>query len=187
MARSNSNTARQDRFNRDDNEHGVIGIDHFAMPADDIELMARFIEEVLGGEPYYVTGFDPEDEAKGKPRQVFMRVGNVLMQCAEPITGGVTVGKGDTNPWPHWAFLMSAEGLQRNLARLDEMGIPYFGPAEHVGGDSFSAYFASPEGHKLELVTYDDYPAEKVIGIFGPKGAGTPQWADLFYEWTPSS
>jgi hypothetical protein len=93
------------------------------------------------------------------------------------------VGKDDLNPWPHWAFTTTARGLERNVERLKELGIPVFGPAEHVGGDSFSAYFASPEGHKLEIVTYEDFPKEKTIGIFGAPGVGHPQWGTLFHDW----
>jgi catechol 2,3-dioxygenase-like lactoylglutathione lyase family enzyme len=177
------NTLREDRFNREDNKFELLAMDHFALPCNDVPLMARFVIEVLGGEPYYVVGFD-QPPGGGRPKQAFLRVGNVLFQCSPPIDREPSrIGRNDINPWPHWAFLTTAKGLEENCERLKSMGIPVFGPAEHVGGDSYSAYFATPEGHKLEIVTYEDFPKEKTIGVFGAPGVGHPQWGELFYEW----
>jgi catechol 2,3-dioxygenase-like lactoylglutathione lyase family enzyme len=178
------NTLREDRFLRDDNAFDLLGMDHCAIPCADVELMARFVIEVLGGEPYYVVGFD-QAPGGGRPKQAFLRVGNVLFQCSPPIDGVQKVGKDDPNPWPHWAFTTTAERLERNCERLRSLDIPVFGPAEHVGGDSYSAYFASPEGHKLEIVTYEDFPKDKTIGVFGAPGVGHPKWGtgELFHTW----
>lgn len=181
----NLNVEAGTRYLRDDNEFGLIGLDHFALPVLDVDLMVRFIHEVLGGEPYYRAGYDELDREMGRAKHVFMRVGNVLMQIATPRDGKLKVGKDDLNAWPHWAFTVTAEDLDRNIERVRSLGIPVFGVVEHRGyGGNVSAYFASPEGHKLELTTYDDYPAEKIIGMTGA-GLG-PHWDKLFHDWPNS-
>lgn len=150
-----------ERYEADGNEFGLLGMDHFALETLDIQLMARFIEEVLGGKPYYYAGFDEADRAAGRVKHIFLRVGNVLVQCAEPKNGKMGVRKDDPNVSPHWAFTVTAAGLDQNIERLRRLGIPVIGPIQHRGLDITSAYFQSPEGHKLEICTWEPYPAEK--------------------------
>jgi catechol 2,3-dioxygenase-like lactoylglutathione lyase family enzyme len=159
-----------------DNAFGLRGLDHFALETMDIARMARFIHEVLGGEPYYFAGFDETDRAAGRVRHIFMRVGNVLMQCAEPKNGRSAIRKDDPNVGPHAAFRVSAADLDRNVARLKKLGIPVAGPVRHRGVDVVSAYFQSPEGHKLEICTWDPYPQDKA-------GLGRIDWPSLAHEW----
>jgi hypothetical protein len=149
------------RYAADDNEFGLRGMDHFALETLDIERMESFIREVLGGKPYYYAGFDSTDAQLGRVRHIFLRVGNVLVQCAEPKNGRISVRKDDPNVSPHFAFTVSAEGLDRNVERLRRLNIPVQGPVRHRGVDIVSSYFQSPEGHKLEICTWDSYPADK--------------------------
>jgi catechol 2,3-dioxygenase-like lactoylglutathione lyase family enzyme len=171
------------RFDRDDNPFGLLGIDHVALPATDMDVMARFIGEVLGGEFYYVAGYDETDRELNRSKHVFMRVGPTLVQFASPQDGQQKVGKSDYNSWPHWAFGVTAEGMRNNVARLRELGIPVWGPVEHRGVEAVSAYFTSPEGHKLELVTYEPEAVEQSIGVAGAPGVGQVVWGDLFHDW----
>lgn len=166
-----------------DNEYGLLGFDHFALPSLDVDLMYAFITEVLGGVPYYMAGFDEVDRRLGRKKHIFMRVGTTLMQCATPNDGRIKIGTDDSNSWPHWAFTVTPGGMDANIARLRALGIPVFGPIEHRGANAVSAYFASPEGHKLELITWDEYPDENKLGISGQPGVGRVDWPSLYHSW----
>jgi hypothetical protein len=149
------------RYEAGDNEFGLRGMDHFALETLDIQLMERFIREVLGGKSYYYAGFDSTDVQLGRVRHIFLRVGSVLVQCAEPKNGKISVRKDDPNVSPHFAFTVSAESLDRHVERLRRLSIPVQGPVRHRGVDIVSCYFQSPEGHKLELCTWDPYAVER--------------------------
>jgi hypothetical protein len=164
------------RHAADDNAFGLRGIDHFALETLNIELMERFIREMLGGSPYYYAGFDATDRQMGRVCHIFLRVGNVLVQCAEPKNGKIHVSKDDPNISPHFAFAVSAQDLDRNVDRLRREGIPVQGPVRHHGVDVVSAYFQSPEGHKLEICTWEPYPPEKAP-------YGRIDWPALAHEW----
>lgn len=171
------------RHARRDNRYGLQGIDRCSLPTLDVDGLCRFVAEVLGGELYAASGCDEADRALGLPRQVVMRVGRVLLQLAEPADGRLVCGRVDANAWPHWAFAVSAADLERNVERLRSLGIPVFGPVTHAGEFSAAAYFASPEGHKLELKTYDLYPADKLAGEMGAPGVGYTDWPALRHDW----
>jgi hypothetical protein len=79
------------------------------------------------------------------------------------------------------------EDLTRNCERLRALGIPVFGPVAHRGAGVTSAYFASPEGHKLELCTWEEFPAEETIGVMGAPDVGHIDWPSMFYEWPSKS
>lgn len=179
----NMNAAPGSRFDDDTNEFGLNGIDHVALPANDMATMARFLSEVLGGKPYYVAGYDDVDRKMGRREHVFMRIGPTLVQFAAPKDGIQKVGKADLNSWPHWAFLVTADALKANVERLRALGIPVYGPVEHRGVEAVSAYFASPEGHKLELVSYEGEAKAHSIGQAGAPGVGHPEWDKLFHNW----
>jgi catechol 2,3-dioxygenase-like lactoylglutathione lyase family enzyme len=164
------------RYARTDNEFGLRGMDHVALETLDIELMARFIAEALGGKPYYYAGFDAADQAAGRVKHIFLRVGGVLLQCAEPKNGKVSLRKDDPNVSPHWAFTVSAADLDNNIARLRRLGIPVTDPIHHRGVDITSAYFQSPEGHKLEICTWESYPLEKTREM-------RIDWPSLAHNW----
>jgi catechol 2,3-dioxygenase-like lactoylglutathione lyase family enzyme len=164
------------RYDADDNQFGLRGLDHFALETLDIELMERFIREVLGGKPYYYAGFDSTDAKLGRVRHIFLRVGTMLVQCAEPKNGEISVRKDDPNVSPHFAFAVSAEHLDRNVERLRRLHIPVQGPVRHRGVDVVSCYFQSPEGHKLEICTWDPYPADKAP-------YGRIDWPALAHDW----
>jgi hypothetical protein len=138
------------RYDADDNQFGLRGLDHFALETLDIEL--------------------------GRVRHIFLRVGTMLVQCAEPKNGEISVRKDDPNVSPHFAFAVSAEHLDRNVERLRRLHIPVQGPVRHRGVDVVSCYFQSPEGHKLEICTWDPYPADKAP-------YGRIDWPALAHDW----
>jgi catechol 2,3-dioxygenase-like lactoylglutathione lyase family enzyme len=170
------------RYDRHDNPFELNGLDHFALPTLDIALMERFIREVLGGEPYYYAGFDETDARMGRVGHIFIRVGHVLMQCAEPANGKMIFRKDDENISPHFAFTTTPAGLDANTERLRGIGIPVAGPFRHLNVDVTSVYFQSPEGHKLEICTWEPYPHEKA-GVMGAAGVGHVHWPSLAHTW----
>jgi catechol 2,3-dioxygenase-like lactoylglutathione lyase family enzyme len=164
------------RYAATDNQFGFRGLDHFALETMNIEILERFIREVLGGKPYYYAGFDADDRSSGRVPHVFLRVGSVLMQCAQSKSGKTNVRKDDPNIGPHIGLLVSAEDLDANVARLRKLGIPVAGPVRHRGVDVVSAYFQTPEGHKLEICTWDPYPKERAP-------FGRIDWPSLAHSW----
>lgn len=171
------------RFKTVTNKFGFTGVDHVALPAIDMDRMAKFLTEVLGGEIYYVAGYNDVDAELGRSKHVFVRIGETLVQFAGPQDGIQKVGKDDHNSWPHWAFGVTAEGLHENVERLRGLGIGVWGPVEHRGVEAVSAYFTSPEGHKLELVTYEPDALKYSIGVAGAPGVGHMDWDELFHSW----
>lgn len=179
----NRNPEAGTRFDKSDNAFGLTGVDHVALPCLDMDRMYRFLTEVLGGEPFYMAGFDETDREMGRREHVFMRIGTTMFQFANPKDGIQKVGKDDLNSWPHWAFGMSAQALKDNVDRLRSLGIPVHGPVEHRGIDAVSAYFATPEGHKLEFVSYDAEAKDHSIGMAGQPNVGHTEWTKLFHDW----
>jgi catechol 2,3-dioxygenase-like lactoylglutathione lyase family enzyme len=181
MTLQNRTSPEGHRHAETDNEFGLGRLDHFALPTRNIELMERFIREVLGGKPYYYAGFDETDRKMGRAKHIFIRVGDVLMQCAEPADGNMIIRKEDPNSPPHQAFLVTAKDLDMNVARLRALGIPVAGPYRHRGIDVVSAYFQSPEGHKLEICTWEPYAGQALMT--GDPGVGTVPWTTLAHDW----
>lgn len=179
-ALANLNPRVGQRLEADDNEFGLQCMDHVALETMNIELMAAFIREVLGGKPYYYAGFDPTDTAQGRVKHIFLRVGNVLLQCAEPKNGKISLRKDDPNVSPHWAFGVTAANFDRNIERLRKLGIPVTDPIQHRGLDVTSAYFQSPEGHKFEICTWEPYPAAKAKQM-------RIDWPALAHNWPHNS
>lgn len=177
----NRTTPVGERDKSAENVFGLSGVDHFALPTRDITLMERFIREVLGGAPYYYAGFDETDRSMGRVPHIFIRVGNVLFQCTEVPEGEMTVSKDDENIAPHVAFKVSAKDLEANFERLKKI-IPVSGPYRHRGIDCTTFYFMSPEGHKLEICTWEPYPEEK-SKMMGAPGVGIMKWRDLVHDW----
>ncbi|WP_105405264.1 VOC family protein [Neorhizobium sp. T7_12] len=181
FALKNVNPERGAREEKTDNVFGLWGLDHFALPARDLLLMERFVREFLGGEAYYYAGFDDYDRGINRKPHLFVRIGNTLLQCTEE-TGPSTPQADDPNIAPHWAFRTTAEGLDANIERLKREGIPFFGPMAHRDIEVVSVYFRSPEGHKLEICTWNEYPEAKTK-MMGAPGVGFIPWKELMHHW----
>jgi catechol 2,3-dioxygenase-like lactoylglutathione lyase family enzyme len=163
-----------------DNVFGLEGVDHVALPTRNIVLIERFTREVLGGKPYYYAGFDDSDRQMGRRPHIFVRVGTVLFQFTEE-PGAVLNSKSDPHISPHTAFRVKAAAFDANIDRLRKLGIPVAGPFRHRDISCVSVYFQSPEGHKLELVTYEPYPYDKAQ-LIGEKGVRV-EWPSLTHDW----
>ncbi len=173
------------RDDRADNKMDLWGMDHFAMPVKDVARMEKFVREVLGGEPYYYAGFDESDRKMGRKPHLFMRIGNTLFQCTEE-AGPSYPHPDDNDISPHWAFGTTPEGLDKNVEWLKSHGIPVAGPLRHKDVDCVSIYFKTPEGHKLEICTWQGYPEEKSQLMGGP-GVGFLNWPKLAHNWPHES
>ena len=112
-------------------------------------------------------------DAKGKEKILYYVKANG--NCCQ-LDGKTTLDKNNGNVSPHWAFEVSAEDLDKNIARLRSLGIPVIGPVSHRDIDVTSAYFQSPEGHKLEICTWDPYPVEKTT-------PGRIDFPSLAHDW----
>ncbi len=125
--------------------YGNQGLDHVAIAAADVERSRRFYAEVLGLERAH--------EAWDVP----------IVMAAEGT--GVAIFSRDRHPSPtpedaeppatrilHIAFRVDREGFERARAELAERGLEVVFSDHDI---SHSIYFDDPDGHKLELTTYE--------------------------------
>jgi catechol 2,3-dioxygenase-like lactoylglutathione lyase family enzyme len=118
------------------------GLDHVAITVADLERSHDFYANVLGLERVYEEWHEPVFMvAAGSGLALFSRESHP--------------GSGDGPPEirvMHIAFRVSREQFDRARAELPEVGIdPRF--VDH--GASHSIYFPDPDGHEIELTTYD--------------------------------
>jgi catechol 2,3-dioxygenase-like lactoylglutathione lyase family enzyme len=78
---------------------------------------------------------------------------------------------------PHIAFRVSPDEMLRWKARLNDRGVPTFGPTRLGPPGQASLYFNDPSGNHLELTT---------LGFTGETPVGAPDMEVLQYEWRRS-
>lgn len=117
----------------------VEGIDHVALSVADQPRSIAWYRDVLGLERRHeeTWGDFPAVMAAGET--------SVALFPADQGAGG---GPG----MRHLAFRVDRRSFERAQAELRERGIE-FEPADH--GISHSIYFADPDGHSIELTTYE--------------------------------
>jgi catechol-2,3-dioxygenase len=181
---TNVNPAPGTRSRVPTNPHGLTGMDHVALPARDPGRAARFYEQVLGGTLYYATGYSDQDKDLGRVPHIFVHVGDVLIQVAYPSDGESFPDPDNPSLWPHWAFAASPGVLDAMCERLREHDVPFSGPHSHLNVEAVSIYFMDTEGNKLEICTWEPYPAEETTMLGGPGGA-TLDYPSLAHRWRP--
>ena len=116
-----------------------IALNHTIVETRDRDAGAAFLAEVLGlPAPYRFGPFTVVEVAHGTSLD-FMDV---------------------TDPHPqHYAFLVGDDAFPVITERLRERGVPTFAdpmqrrPGENTNDGGRGTYFASPEGHNLEILT----------------------------------
>lgn len=121
---------------------GNQGLDHVAIAVEDVERSRRFYSEVLGLERAHEEWDVPVVlAANGTGVAIFdkdLHPGNDEGQPATRIL--------------HIAFRLDREGFERAREQLAAEGLePHF--SDH--GIAHSIYFSDPDGHQLELTTYE--------------------------------
>lgn len=118
------------------------GIDHVALAARDVEESARWYIDVLGFEHRYPGMWD------GVP--VFVGKGTTALALFPKR------GSGDATPryagMLHLAFRTSRDGFVAAQRELQQRGIAFTFEDHEI---SQSIYFRDPDGHELEITTYE--------------------------------
>jgi catechol 2,3-dioxygenase-like lactoylglutathione lyase family enzyme len=123
-------------------KYGNQGLDHVAIAVADVDRSQRFYADVLGFERAHAEWDVPVVmAANGTGVAIFDKA--------------LHPGQGESTPEVrilHIAFRVDRDGLERARDELAERGLnPQF--SDH--GISHSLYFNDPDGHQLELTTYE--------------------------------
>ena len=121
------------------------GIDHVAVGVRDVERSAKWYIEVLGFERLY------EDAWGGVP--TFVGKGNtgIALFPASPDAKSTTPTHRDIRML-HLAFRANRENFLAAQRELEERGIKFEFQNHEI---SQSIYFRDPDGHQLEITTYE--------------------------------
>jgi catechol 2,3-dioxygenase-like lactoylglutathione lyase family enzyme len=124
-------------------KYGNQGLDHVAIAASDVERSQRFYADVLGFERAHSEWDVPVVmAANGTGVAIFHR--DLHAADGDPGDPDVRI--------LHIAFRVNSEGLARAREELAERGMEVRF-SDH--GISHSIYFTDPDGHQLELTTYE--------------------------------
>ncbi len=121
------------------------GIDHVALAVRDVERSANWYVEVLGFERLH------EDMWNGIP--TFLGKGNTAIALfpANSNTRSTSSTRGDIRML-HLAFRANRDGFLAAQEELKRRGIKFEFQYHEI---SHSIYFRDPDGHELEITTYE--------------------------------
>jgi catechol 2,3-dioxygenase-like lactoylglutathione lyase family enzyme len=121
------------------------GIDHVAMSVRDVERSAEWYIDVLGFERRYQEMWDgvPVFVGKGRTAIALFPV-SAKESSARSERGGVRM--------LHLAFRANRKSFLAAQEELKQRGIQFEFQDHEI---SHSIYFSDPDGHKLEITTYD--------------------------------
>ncbi len=120
-------------------------IDHVAITVRDIGLAAKWYMEVLGLERYY------EETWNGVPTMVGKGGTCIALFKAKGENPHSPAGP-DTFTMTHLAFKADRKNFEEAQKTLKEKGIDFEFDDHDI---SHSIYFKDPDGHRLEITTYE--------------------------------
>jgi catechol 2,3-dioxygenase-like lactoylglutathione lyase family enzyme len=120
-------------------------IDHIAISVSDVETSVKWYRDVLGLERRH------EDAWKGYPAMVCAGDTCVALFPVESDSPEYIEGR-KFLAMRHFAFRVDRENYNRSKLELPERGIQF---REEDHGISHSIYFDDPDGHHLEITTYE--------------------------------
>lgn len=120
-----------------------VGLDHVVVEVRDVEKSVAFYGEGLGMQSVRLGQF-----REGKAPFVSMRAGASLVDLMPSDLPG---------PGPHHFCLTYAVSMAELVAQLDAAGIAHQAPGRRFGalGTGESVYVHDPDGHMVELRTYN--------------------------------
>lgn len=120
------------------------GLDHIALAVSDVEESAKWYLQVLGLERQHEGRWD------GIP--IFVGKGATGIALFPASKAKSSLGKSDSARFLHLALRADRENFRRAQDELKERGIA-FHFEDH--GIAHSIYFRDPDGHELEITTYE--------------------------------
>ena len=120
------------------------GLDHIALAVREVDAAADWYVEVLGLERQHEGSWD------GVP--TFVGKGATGIALFPAGAAKASLGKGDPARILHFAWRADRENFKRAQRELNERGIG-FHFEDH--GIAHSIYFRDPDGHELEITTYE--------------------------------
>lgn len=122
-------------------------IDHIALTVRDVERSTRWYCEVLGLEHRYPGMW------AGVPAMVFCGETGLALFPASTAEPQPPPGR-EAIAMQHFAFRADRAGFETAQAELHERGIAFVFQDHDI---SHSIYFHDPDGHQIEITTYDLY------------------------------
>jgi catechol 2,3-dioxygenase-like lactoylglutathione lyase family enzyme len=121
------------------------GIDHIALAVRDVERSVGWYQEVLGLERRY------QDAWGNQPAMVGIGTTSIALFPVEGAQPKHSPGR-DVLAMRHFAFRTDRANFDLARHELSKRGIPF----EHQHhGISESIYFHDPDGHEVEITTYE--------------------------------
>jgi catechol 2,3-dioxygenase-like lactoylglutathione lyase family enzyme len=155
----------------------ISGLDHATIPCADLGVAEDFYVGLLGArvlmridEAFLRKVGRAEDANAGAIHTSVVFSGGPRLDLFVQPTGQPPLSAGH----PHLAFAVPPHELPRWKKRLDDVGVPTFGPTRLGPPGQASLYFNDPFGNHLELVTHGYVPDIPV---------GPPVMSSLAYQW----
>jgi catechol-2,3-dioxygenase len=125
----------------------VDAIDHVEVFVTDLEQAARWYRQVLG-----LT-----EQARWDPEPVMIGVGGTQLALFRAVPDPPAAEPERTRRWHRVAWGTDARGFEQAQRHLAACGVPFRGPVDHKTARSI--YFQDPDGHRLEITTYESSAA----------------------------
>jgi len=123
----------------------IEALDHVALSVRDVERSARWYADVLGFERLH------EDKWNGIPAFVGSRAAAIALFPASEEIGSGSADQPAVRTL-HFAFRTDRENFSRAQDELKKRAIPFEFQDHDI---SHSIYFRDPDGHKIEITTYE--------------------------------